>query len=67
MASGPLPTLLNVVHPHRASGSNLIAAFNACLDTALPTVTPAEWLSKLERAAEEGDANSDTIVCPYLV
>lgn len=64
VASESLPTLLNVVHPNRASGSTLIAAFNACLDTPLPVAPLAEWLSKLERAAE-GATNADiaSIVC----
>lgn len=64
----PLPALLNVVHPRRASWNALVTAFNSCLEEALPVVPFAEWVAALEHVAERGrNADVADIVCRPLL
>lgn len=61
----PLPPLLNVVHPRRASWNALVTAFNSCLEEALPVVPFAEWVAALEHVAERG-RNADVADVPAI-
>ncbi|KAF7794887.1 hypothetical protein EIP86_006030 [Pleurotus ostreatoroseus] len=53
LTTGPLPRLLNVIHPHPVAWRDIFNAINKASGASLPFVPYSEWLTRLEEVATQ--------------
>lgn len=57
-ARGPLPRLVNVVHPRPTTWDAVLRGVMAGLAALLPVVPAAAWVQRLDALAASGDAGA---------